>query len=142
MNVRMHGLIFNRVTRTWIYQHVMVLQDQIRILPVVEMLQIVGAHDQAKFMIRISIPEAGKRIDGVGWPGKLKFNVGRAKTLITVNGAVHHLQPVMILQQMFLFLQGILRTDHKPELFDVRKLDHVVGDGHVADMNGIKCSEI
>ena len=85
-----------------------------------EVLEAVHAADENKLAIRVLLRERVQGVDGVGRSGQVHFNV-----------------------QKFLFLfQRVLRRDHKPQLIQIGEFDQIIGQHHMAVMDGIERTRV
>ena len=93
-------------------------------------------------MLRMFFTEKRKRIDGVARLGHPKLHVRGSEIKIIFDGQLHHAQAIMFVGERFLFFEGVLRADDKPNLVETPALKKGLGDDQVPHMNGIETTEV
>ena len=68
----------------------------------------------------------------------MHLNVADMETRVIAKGELHHLEALLVIEQLILLLQGVLWRDHKPQLIQVGELDQIVGQHHVTVMDGVE----
>ena len=92
-------------------------------------------------MLWILIAEIGQGIDGIARAGHVKLHIAGPKMEVILNRQLHHSEPVEFMDQGFSLLQGILRTDHKPDLIQICPIINRLCDDQMTQMNRIKTAE-
>lgn len=130
-----------RRTRTGIDQNGVVVQDFLIVFPLGEVGEVVRSHDEAEVVGGILSGEVGQGVDGIGGFGHPEFGIADAETGIIAYSQADQFEPVEIVEQILLLLEGVLGGDHEPYLLQTGIFGHVVGDGHMPDMDGVKGTE-
>ena len=68
----------------------------------------------------------------------MEFDIAGTHTVIVVHGKTHHLQPLLVGEQGFAFLEGVLGRDNIPHLIEVAMSQHGIPNDNVPDVDGIK----
>lgn len=110
--------------------------------PLVKGTQAVGSHHQLELSGRVFLLQVSKGINGIGGPGQPELNIGGPEPVVVLHGQLHQSEPVVVPEEGFFLFQGILRTYHEPELLQIAVFDHVIRNGHMTDVNGIKRSKV
>ena len=118
-----------------------VLEDELGILPLGDIGQVVLAHDDAELLVGIHLFQLQQSVYRVGRVGEVKLHIAHSETGVVLHRQVHHVQPVVRLQQVLPLLERVVRRYDKPHLFQVAVLSHVFGNDQVADMDGVEGAE-
>lgn len=92
-------------------------------------------------MLGILLRKIGQRIDGIAWTGHMKLHITGPKVKIIRYSQLHHAQPVKFMDQRFSLFQRILRTDHKPDLIQVRSVVNRLRNDQMTKVDGIEAAE-
>ena len=68
----------------------------------------------------------------------MHLDVADTKARVVANRQLNHLKALVIIQEVVLFFQGVLRGNNKPQRIQVGELDQIVGQHHVAVMDGVE----
>ena len=119
-------------------QKLIVVKDFLVLAPVLEVLQAVHAADEKELAVGALVRECSQGINGIGRPGQMHLYVADMETRVVAQGELHHFQTLIVGQEVFLLLQGVLGRHYKPQLIQVGKLDQIVGQHHVTMMDGVE----
>jgi len=115
-----------------------IVEDFLVVAPMLEVLEAVHAADENKLAIRVLLRERVQGVDGVGRSGQVHFNIADAETRVVGHGQLHHFQTLVVVEQFGFLLQRVLWRDHKPQLIQIGEFDQIVGQHHMAVMDGIE----
>lgn len=82
-----------------------------------------------------------QRMYGITWLGQMKFDIRCFDLEVIVDGSAYHIEAIELMQQSFGWLKRILRGDHHPHFFEIRRFRHDVGDDEVPNMDGVERAE-
>ena len=107
-----------------------------------EVLKVIGTHDQPKTVLGIGFGEFEEGIGGVIGFGEFKFNVRDPKSKVVAYGPFQKFQPLVIGQQTGSGFEGILRGNDKPKGMNWGLVHQEVRHSHMANVNGVKGAKI
>jgi len=128
--------------KSWIYVNLMILEDYVIIFPFVQRLEVVFAHNECEFVLREFVLQMRERMHRIIGLLQSEFDIGRLDFWEILGGQVHEFEPQVVAQKRLFFLERIVWRDDHPDLIQAGEFRHVVGDDHVADVDGIERSEV
>ena len=140
-DIGMAGEFAVGVAGTGIDVNLVVLEDELPVAPPLEGLEVVGAHDKAELLVAVFVAEVGEGKHGVGGYGEMEFDVAGTHAVVVVDGEADHLQPLLVGEEGFAFLERVLGRDDKPHLVEVAMGKHGITDDEVPDMDGVERAE-
>ena len=68
----------------------------------------------------------------------MEFDIAGTHTVVVVHGQAHHLQPLLVGEEGFALLEGVLGRDNVPHFIEVAMSQHGVADDKMPDVDGIE----
>lgn len=129
-------------TRSGVDKDLIIVQDRLMVFPLLEMCQIIRTQKKTKLMLWVLITQIRERVDGIARFRHPKLHIAGPEVEMICNCQLDHSQPVKLVDQGLLLFEGILGTDHKPNLVQVRAVVQHIGNDQVPDVDRIEASEV
>ena len=123
---------------TGIDEEAVVVEEVLVVPPAVERVEVVAAHDEAKFAVGVFLLQSRQCNNGVAGNGQVHLDVADFQAVVVVDGSLHHLQAVVVSEEGGAFFQWVLGRDNKPQFIDTFMLQHRVGNNQMPHMYGIE----
>ena len=68
----------------------------------------------------------------------MEFDIAGTHTVVVVHGKTHHLQPLLVGEKCFTFLEGVLWRDNIPYLIEVAMSQHGIANDKMPNVDGIE----
>lgn len=142
VHVRVRAEVAAVVAGTGIDVEVVVLQNVLVVEPFREGLQVVLAHDEAEFALRVLLVQHLQGVARVGGLRERELDVAGPETEVVADGEVHEMQTLSVVQKRRLLLQRVLRRHHEPELLQVGMFQQIFGNNQVPDVYRVERAEV
>lgn len=129
-------------TRTPVYIDRMVPYNHFRILPFMQVLETVASHDDTEFMFGMFLGQPGQGVYCIRGFGQVELNIGGPDPVIVFRGHPYQVETVKFIEQAGFLFEWVLRRYHKPDLFNIRFVQYMVGNDEVGDMHRVERTEI
>jgi hypothetical protein len=128
------------VAGTRVDKEVVLPEEALVVVPAGEELPVVATDEEGELSLGVVGFQGVEGVHHVGGAGEVELEVGGVETGVSVDGQAHHLQAEVVVEQVALFLQGVMRAHQKPYFVQLALLAEVVCQGEVSEVDGVEGS--
>lgn len=82
-----------------VYDYRVLTYELLKVLPAMDVLEAVGAHDDGKLLQREFFRQVSECIDGIRRLGQVELDIARAELRVVLYGEVHEVEAVVLVKQ-------------------------------------------